>query len=101
MTEELLDILEIGDLITTRIGDWMIVRKLEFEDHRNEPITPSDWYVPVDAGRYKAHVNISIDSIWRIERDGVIIWQSDLPAIDPQYAGLPLFAGLEEHHEIR
>ena len=100
MTDKDLDILQIGDLITTRIGDWMYVRSLEFEYHGDDPFyqrcNRDHWFVPVLAGWNECILDWGIGSFWRVERDGEIIWQSDLPAIDPQYADLPLFAGLED-----
>ena len=91
-----MNLLQVGDRITTRYGDWMIVRSLEFVYHGDDPQFQAHnwdyWYVSVYAGQYAAELNWSIGDFWRVERNDKIIWQSDLPAIDPLYADLPMWA---------
>ena len=87
-----MDNLQVDDVITDLHNRRCIVTSLEFTDQPSYPM------IPVCYPDLGAFVNLSPRAIWRIERQGVAIYQSDRPQVrqEAAYRNLTLFPALGE-----
>lgn len=87
------DLLCIGDVITDLHNRVCMVVSLEVS------INKYGLFVPVCYPEWDCFVSLSPDAMWRVERDGSVIYQSDAMqagVVANEFADLPLFEDMQE-----